>query len=101
MSWWYNWDGGRAIEVAPSASNRIDNQKISSVLIVQKKRSKKTIEKQKEKKEHAPLSAIIDDKLEDTMSVRHPELSRVRPRRARDGVERGADVRVEHCELEL
>jgi hypothetical protein len=35
------------------------------------------------------------------MSVWHPELSRVRPRRARDGRERGADVRVEHRKLEL
>lgn len=35
------------------------------------------------------------------MSVRHPELSGVRSRRARDGHQPGADVRVEHRKLEL
>ena len=62
---------------------------------------KKTKEKKKQKREHAPLPAIIDDKLEDTMSVRYPELSGVCARRARDGHQPGADMRVEHRKIEL
>ena len=51
--------------------------------------------------EHAPLPAIIDDKLEDTMSVRYPELSGVCARRARDGHQPSANMRVEHRKIEL
>ena len=51
--------------------------------------------------EHAPLSLVVDDKLEDTMPIRHAERNRVLAGLARYGGQRRADVRVEHRELEL
>ena len=49
----------------------------------------------------APFTLVVDDELEDAVPVRDAERDRVLAGLAGDGGERGADVRVEHRELEL
>lgn len=44
---------------------------------------------------------MVDDELKDTVAVRDAERDRVLAGLAGDGGQRGADVRVEHRELEL
>ena len=48
-----------------------------------------------------PFALVVNVELEDAMAIRDAERDGVRAGLALDGRERGADVRVEHGELEL
>lgn len=50
---------------------------------------------------NSPLALVIDDELEDTVSIRYTEGDRVLASLAWDRRQRSADVRVEHGKLEL
>ena len=51
--------------------------------------------------EHSPLALVIDDELEDTVTVRYPEADLICTLLAFLWRERGANMRVEHGELKL
>ena len=50
---------------------------------------------------YIPFTLVVDDELEDSVSIRRTEYHRIGSWRASDGFESSADMGVEHRELKL